>query len=234
MNGIVIIPTYNEAEHIEKLISEILYFQPEFDILVIDDNSPDGTSKVAEELAKKSNRIKVLHRAKKSGLGRAYIVGFKYVLSINPPYERIIQMDADFSHHPRYLIDLLNATKDNDIAIGSRYILGGKIIDWRLDRRILSYLANLYVRFWLGLKVRDCTSGFRCFRREVLTDIGLDSIKSNGYLFQIELLNRCLRSSYSFTEIPIVFTERKEGKTKLGFYEVWEAIWGVLRLRFFI
>lgn len=220
--------------HIERLISQILYFQPDFDILVVDDNSPDGTGRIVDELSKKSNRVKILHQNKKSGLGRAYLEGFKYILSVNPPYERIIQMDADFSHHPKYLGDLLNATQNKDISIGSRYVSGGRVIRWRLDRRIISYIANLFVRFWLGLKVRDSTSGFRCFRREVLTNIKLETIKSNGYLFQVELLNRCLRQGYSFAEVPITFIERKDGKTKLGFHEAWEAIFGIIRLRFSI
>jgi dolichol-phosphate mannosyltransferase len=230
---VVVIPTYNEVEHVERLIHQILYFQPDSDILIVDDNSPDGTGRIVDELLKKSNRVKILHQNKKSGLGKAYLEGFKYILSLNPPYERIIQMDADFSHHPKYLGDLLNATQDKDISIGSRYITGGRILKWRLDRRIISYIANLFVRFCLGLRIRDSTSGFRCFRRKVLTNIKLETIKSNGYLFQVELLNRCLRQGYSFIEVPITFIERKEGKTKLGFYEVWEAIWGVLRLQFF-
>jgi dolichol-phosphate mannosyltransferase len=232
INTVVVIPTYNEAEHIEALISQILYFQPEFNILVVDDNSPDGTGRIVDELSKKSGKIKVLHRSRKSGLGKAYLEGFNYALLQTPPYEKIIQMDADFSHHPKYLNDLLEAAKNRDTGIGSRYIAAGKITEWRLSRRVLSYLANLYVRFWLGLKVKDCTSGFRCFKREALDSIRLETIKSNGYLFQIEVLTRCLRFGYRFKEIPITFVERKEGKTKLGFYDIWEAIWGVLRLRF--
>jgi len=232
ISTVVVIPTYNEAPHIEKLISQILYLQPEFNILVVDDNSPDGTGRAVDGLSKKSDKIKVLRRPKKSGLGKAYLEGFSYVLSQNPPYEKVIQMDADFSHHPKYLNDLLEAVENKDISIGSRYIVGGKILDWKLNRRILSYTANIYVRFWLGLKAEDCTSGFRCFKREVLDNVGLETIKSNGYLFQIEVLTRCLRLGYSFKEMPITFVGRKEGKTKLGFYEVWEAIWGVLALRF--
>jgi len=233
MRTVIVVPTYNEASYIERLIFEILYFQPEFDILVVDDNSPDGTGKLVKELSKESDRIKILRQPKKSGLGRAYLEGFKYALSLNPPYNRIIQMDADFSHHPKYLSDLINATQDKDISIGSRYIAGGKILDWKLNRKVLSYVANLFTPFWLGLEIKDCTSGFRCFRREALTKIGLEKIKSNGYLFQIEILTRCLHLGYSYTEIPITFIERKAGKSKLGFYEVWEAIWGVLKLRFF-
>lgn len=141
-------------------------------------------------------------------------------------------MDADFSHHPKYLNDLLEATENKDIAIGSRYIPLGKITEWGFDRRALSYMANLCVRFWLRLRVRYFTSGFRCFKREVLNNIGFETVKSNGYLFQIEILNRCLRLGYSLKEIPITFIERKEGETKLGFYDIWKAICGVPRLRF--
>lgn len=228
---IVVIPTYNEAGCIERLVSQILCFQPESDILIVDDNSPDGTARIVEELAKRTDKIKILKQPRKTGLGKAYIEGFKYVLSRDPFYEKIIEMDADFSHHPKYLSDLINATQDNDISIGSRYIRGGRVLGWRLDRRILSYIANLYVRFWLGLKVRDCTSGFRCFRREVLSNIGLETIRAKGYLFQIEVLYRCLCLGYSLKEIPITFIERKEGNTKFGLPEVWEAIWGVLRIK---
>ena len=152
---IVIIPTYNEALNIERLISQIVYLQPDFSILIVDDDSPDGTGRVVEKLSESSDKIKILHRPKKSGLGRAYIDGFKYALSQDPPYERIIQMDADFSHHPKYLDSLLKATQDRDFSIGSRYIPDGRIIGWRLDRRVLSCVANVFVRLWLGLKVRD-------------------------------------------------------------------------------
>lgn len=232
INTVVVIPTYNEAEHIEVLISSILRFNPEFDILVVDDNSPDGTGRIVKELSKKSGKINILHRNKKSGLGKAYVEAFSYVLRQVPHYERIIEMDADLSHHPRYLNDLLKAAEEENVVIGSRYITGGNILDWRFDRRVLSHAANLYVRFWLGLKVRDCTSGFRCFKRKVLDNIGLETIRSNGYLFQIEVLARCSCLGYSPKEIPITFVERKAGRTKLGFYEIWEAIWGVPGLRF--
>lgn len=230
MKTIVVIPTYNEVQHIEKLISQILHFQPELDILVVDDNSPDGTGKVVDELAKKSNKIKILHRPRKTGLGKAYLAGFKYTISQIPAYDKIIQMDADFSHHPKYLADLLEATENKDFSIGSRYIPGGKIINWNLYRKILSFTANFYVHLWLKLNAKDCTSGFRCFRRKTLTDIKLDTIKSTGYLFQIEILNRCLRLGCSFKEIPITFIERREGKTKLGLNEIWKAIWGIPKL----
>lgn len=229
----VVIPTYNESRNIEGLILQILRFQPEFDILVVDGNSPDGTGTVVEELSRRYDNIKILRQPEKSGLGRAYLEGFEWVLAQRVPYERIIQMDADFSHQPKYLGDLLSATENRDISLGSRYIRGGKVFQWGLQRRLLSYIANLYVRFWLGLKVRDSTSGFRCFRREILNSAGLETIRSNGYLFQVELLTRCLRLGYSFSEIPITFINRKEGKTKLGFSEIWEAVWGVPKLTFF-
>jgi len=231
MKTIVIIPTYNEIQHIEKLIYQISYFHPQFDILIVDDNSPDGTGRIVDTLSKISEKIKVLHRSKKSGLGGAYLEGFKYALSQSPPYDRIIQMDADFSHHPKYLSDLLETTQNKDFSIGSRYISGGKMLNCRLNRRILSYIANFYVHLWLRLKVKDCTGGFRCFSRKVLVDIiKFNTIKSNGYLFQIEVLNYCLHLGYTFAETPIIYIDRKEGKTKLGFLEIWEAVWGVPRL----
>jgi len=232
MRNVVVIPTYNEKQHIEKLAFEILRFHPETDILFVDDSSPDGTGRVADELSERCNKIKVLHRPRKSGLGRAYFDGFKYVLSLNPPYERVIQMDADFSHHPRYLPILLEASKNKDVIIGSRYIPGGRVAGWSIDKKALSYAANLYVHLWLRLKPRDCTSGFRCFDRKVLADIQIEDIKSSGYLFQIEVLTRCLRFGHNFSEIPIVFVERKEGKSKLGFFDIWEAILGVPKLFF--
>lgn len=233
MRTIVIIPTYNEAQHIERLITQILYFHPSFEILVVDDNSPDGTGKAVERLAEKLDKVKVLYRPRRDGLGRAYMEGFKHVLVQTPPFERIIQMDADFSHQPKYLNDLLNSTGENSFAIGSRYIPGGRVIGWSLYRRLLSYFANLFVRLWLGIKVRDSTTGFRCFPRKILENIDLGTIKSKGYLFQIEVVKRCLERGYRLIEVPITFIERKKGKTKLGLYEIWEAFWGVVLMRFF-
>ena len=230
MRAAIVIPTYNEALYIEKLISQILYLHPDFDILVVDDNSPDGTGKILDKLSGKSERIKVLHRGKKSGLGRAYVAGFMYILSSNNYYDRIIQMDADFSHDPKYLIDLINATESNDISLGSRYILGGRIARWNLFRKMISYTANIYARSLLGLKINDCTSGFRCFRREALNNIGLETIESNGYLFQVEVLKRCSRLGFSLQEVPIVFIEREYGKTKFSFHDIWEAFWGIMQL----
>jgi dolichol-phosphate mannosyltransferase len=141
-------------------------------------------------------------------------------------------MDADFSHHPRHFADLLKATEKNDFSLGSRYVLGGEIVDWSWWRKCISYVANFFVRLWLGINVNDCTSGFRCFRREVLENIGLETITSKGYLFQVEVLYRCVQQGYAFQETPITYVERKQSKTKFGFLEIWEAFWGVLRLKF--
>lgn len=232
MDTVIVIPTYNEAEYITALIGRIRQLYPEFDILVVDDNSPDGTGGLVERIASSDPRVTVLHRLKKDGLGKAYVQGFQHALSRKPPYARFVQMDADFSHDPVYISGLLDALQGSKLSIGSRYVPGGVVTDWRLDRRILSLAANLFVRSWLGISVRDCTSGFRCFRREALEGISLDTIKSNGYYFQIEMVLRCRRLHYRLTEVPIRFSERKKGKTKLGLAEIWEALWGVFFFRF--
>ena len=232
LRTIVVIPTYNEAQCIEKLILQIIYFQPKFDILIVDDNSPDGTAAIVEKLVEKFNNIKLLRRSKKSGLGGAYVKGFTYALLQKPPYARIVQMDADFSHHPKYLNDLVNAVGDKDISIGSRYVPFGKALEWKLYRKVLSYAANVFVSLWLNLAVKDCTSGFRCFHRDVLNKVKLETFRSNGYLFQVELLVRCIRLGCSFKEIPITFIERKTGRTKLGGKDIWEAMANVFSLKF--
>lgn len=232
MKTVVVIPTYNEVENIEKLISQILYLHPEFDILVVDGNSSDGTKNVLNELAKRSSKIKVLHRPKREGLGKAYVEGFRYALSCFPPYHRIIQMDADFSHHPRYLDSLLKAAKSKDISIGSRHVSGGGIVNRRLKRRIITYVANLFVRAWLRPGIKDCTSGFRCFKREVLANVHLGTFKSKGCLFQIEMIERCLSLGYSIIEVPIVFVNRIKGKSKLGYIEIMKSVFELQSLWF--
>ncbi len=231
MDTVVVIPTYNEAERIESLLSEIVRLHPTFDILVVDDNSPDNTADIVDRASRRYANVRLLRRHCKTGLGKAYIEAFRDVLR-QPSYQRIIQMDADFSHDPRYLASLINATETCDVSIGSRYIPGGKIMNWKMNRRILSFYANLFVRVWLGIKVRDCTSGFRCFRRPVLESIQLETIKSNGYFFQVEMLLRCWHKHYRCTEVPIAFVERQKGKTKLGLYEIGEAVLGVFVSRF--
>jgi len=232
MDTVVVIPTYNEADHIEALIRRILELYPAFDILVVDDNSPDGTGDLADRIASTTKQVKVLHRARKNGLGKAYVQGFQHALDRNPPYHTIIQMDADFSHDPVYIKDLLEAVENAQVSIGTRYMQGGAVPDWRVDRRILSLLANFFVRAWLGIPFKDCTSGFRCFRREVLESLRLEKIKSRGYFFQIDIIRRCWKRGFVLKEVPIVFIERKKGKTKLGCLEIWEAICGVLFARF--
>jgi dolichol-phosphate mannosyltransferase len=231
MKTVVVIPTYNEFSLIQPLVEKILQLHPDFDILVVDDNSPDGTGDVVERLGRRLSNVSLLKRPRKAGLGTAYIEGFRYVMSRNVRYDRVIEMDADFSHEPEYISALLDATSERVVSIGSRYIPGGKIVDWRVDRRFISYAANVYVGFLLGFHVRDWTSGFRCFSREAVAMILSDHISSKGYLFQIEVLSRLCRNGYSIREVPIVFSERKIGNTKLGFKEVWEAMWGIWRFK---
>ncbi len=185
---VIVIPTYNEAENIREIVSQILEVQPDADLLIVDDNSPDGTGRIADELAKTSLRIHVLHRQQKTGLGHAYVDGFRYILSRSNTYEYIIQMDADFSHAPEQLCVLLQAAQHNDVVVGSRYIPLGRVISWSFSRRLLSRLANTCVRFLLGRGIRDWTSGFRCFHAEVLNTIQAGKLKTRGYLFQIEML----------------------------------------------
>lgn len=233
MDTIVVIPTYNESENIGRLISHILYLYPDFIIVIIDSNSSDNTRLIVNNLSKKFiNKIILLQEENKNGLAHAYVTAYEYILNNFTQCEKIIQMDADFSHNPRYIKDLVAAIDNKDFSIGSRYIYGGKIINWNMIRRIISYLANLYVIFWLGFKIKDCTGGFRCFRRNVLASINIATITSDGFLFQTEMLERCLGLGYSFSEIPIAFAERTNGKSKFNFKEMIEVIIGVPKLWF--
>lgn len=228
---VVVIPTYNEAGNIERLVNAIKRASPATDILIVDDNSPDGTGKIARDLAGRVPGVRCLiRRSRARGLGRSYIDGFRYVLLQDKIYQYIIEMDADFSHDPGDLVRLFGAMDRADIAIGSRYTAGGSIRKWSAARRFLSFSANAYARFFLGARVMDWTSGFRCFSRKTLESADLGSIWSRGYLFQIEILNRCFNAGFSAVEIPIVFTDRLSGKTKLGWNEVLEAVVGVIRL----
>ena len=230
MQTLIVIPTYNEIENLQRLIGEIFLILPETDILIVDDNSPDGTGELAERLARKNHRIKLIRRAGKSGLGSAYIRGFKYALKNN--YDFVFEMDADFSHPPAYLPDFLMHTSRYNLILGSRYIKGGRIIDWGMWRRLLSYAANLYARIILGLPYRDLTSGFKCYSREALKNLRLDSIISEGYVFQIETTYRAHRQGSAIKEIPIVFKGRYKGKSKISRKICLEAIWKVPLLRF--
>lgn len=229
--AIVIIPTYNESENIEQLIIRLRALYPRIDIMVVDDNSPDGTAAIVRRLAGKNRGIRLITRPGKSGLGRAYVEGFRAVLNLDHAYELVVEMDADLSHDPSQLAALLSAAGRADCVIGSRYIRGGAIANWSWHRRAISSLGNFYTRFLLGNSVRDWTSGYRVFKKRVLENIALDSIGSKGYLFQIEVLDRCVRKGYTVTEVPIRFCDRRKGNTKLGLREIWEALWGVARMR---
>ena len=224
----VILPTYNERENIGEIVPAILAAAPELDILVVDDNSPDGTGALADQIAAANQRVRVLHRARKEGLGRAYLAGFAEALSRG--YGRILEMDADFSHDPGRLPALLST--DADLVLGSRYVAGGGTVNWGLGRRILSKGGSLYARTILGLPIRDLTGGFKCFRRRVLENLDLASVRSSGYAFQIELTYRALKRGFSVREVPIVFTDRLVGKSKMSRRIVAEALWMVWKIRF--
>lgn len=221
---LIIIPTYNERENIGLLLPEIRKRVPEAHVLVVDDNSPDGTSAHVKKLAMEG--VFVLDRNKKEGLGKAYIAGFKWALARS--YTVIFEMDADFSHDPAYLPDFLEAIKTSDLVIGSRYKSGVNVINWPMSRLLLSYFANMYARFVTGIPVRDCTGGFKCFRRSVLEKLNLDAVGSSGYSFQIEVNFYAWKKGFVIAEIPIVFTDRKRGASKISGGIIREAILVVL------
>jgi dolichol-phosphate mannosyltransferase len=228
-NVLIIIPTYNEKENIGLIIPEIKALLPDAHILVVDDNSPDGTSAFVKELAAKTPGIFVLDRPKKEGLGRAYVSGFNWALARS--YEFIFEMDADFSHDPKYLPDFLSAIRDNDLVIGSRYIGGVNVVNWPMSRLLLSYFGNLFARIVTGVPVLDCTAGFKCFRRKVLETIRLDKIDSSGYSFQVEVNYLVWRNKFRIAEIPIVFTDRKRGVSKMSTKIIREALVLIWKLR---
>lgn len=228
--SLVILPTYNEKENIERLVGEILAQNLNLDILVADDNSPDGTGQLVEDLRKGMPQLFVLHREKKEGLGRAYIAGFKWALGNN--YDYIFEMDADFSHQPKYLKDFLSAINDCDLVIGSRYIKGGGTEGWSKIRELISRFGCFYAKMILGLKIKDLTGGFKCYHRNVLENIDLDKVESNGYMFQIEMTYRAFKNGFKIKELPIVFLERQQGKTKFNRKIIWEAIINCWKLRF--
>ena len=229
--ALIIIPTYNERENLKSLCDQVLTALPSADLLIVDDNSPDGTGQLADELAAQNPRIQVLHRSGKLGLGTAYIAGFRYALSKH--YEFVFEMDADFSHDPVYLPALLGAAKDGaGVVIGSRRVPGGGTENWGLSRQLISAGGSLYARTILGLDVRDLTSGFKCFRREVLAAIDLDAVRSNGYSFQIEMTYRAVRKGFSVAEVPIIFIDRRAGQSKMSSKIFAEAMGMVWRLRF--
>jgi dolichol-phosphate mannosyltransferase len=221
----VVVPTYNEGQNIDSLMSRLLETGPDVSLLIVDDNSPDGTADRVKAVASTNPRVHLLSRPGKMGLGSAYKAGFKYVLEHGADY--VIQMDADFSHDPKYIPDMLEAIGECDLVIGSRYVVGVNVVNWPIDRLLLSYFANLYTRIITGLPVHDATSGFKCFRRRVLEAIDLDQIISDGYCFQIEMNFRSARKGFAIREIPIVFVDRHSGTSKMSKRIVWEAIWKV-------
>jgi len=231
MSNLVIIPTYGEKENIEALIRSIFELPVSFDILIIDDNSPDGTAEIVKKLQSARQNLYLIERSGKMGLGTAYIAGFKWALERG--YSFIYEMDADFSHNPRDLVRLYKACHDDgaDLAIGSRYISGVNVVNWPLSRVLMSYIASIYVRIVTGMKIMDTTAGFKCYRREVLENIKPDHIKSIGYGFQIEMKFTAWKLGYKIVEVPIIFTDRKLGTSKMtgGIFN--EALWGVLGMK---
>ena len=228
MTATVCLPTYNERENIERMVHAL--GEHGVRVLVIDDSSPDGTGELADRLASELEYVDVLHRPRKEGLGPAYIAGFKRALADGA--ELVLEMDCDFSHDPADVPRLVAAAADADLVVGSRYVEGGAIPTWGPLRRAISYGASLYARLWLGWDVRDATTGFKCFRREVLERIDLDSVSAKGYAFQIETTYRALRAGFRVREVPIVFVDREVGGSKMSRAIVLEAIWRVPVLRF--
>ena len=204
--ALVIIPTYNERDNIEQIVPAVLVEDPCFEVLIVDDSSPDGTGEIADEISAQNEKVHVLHRQKKEGLGRAYIAGFKW--AIEQEYDYICEMDADFSHRPQYLKDFLREVEHHDLILGSRYISGVNVINWPMSRLLLSYYANVYARLVTGMSIRDATGGFKCFRRTVLETIDLDRIHASGYAFQIEGTMRAWKKGFRIKEIPIIFYDR--------------------------
>jgi dolichol-phosphate mannosyltransferase len=228
--ALVVIPTYNEASNLPTLVPQVLAQDPRLEILVVDDNSPDGTGPLADTLAGANPRVHVLHREAKLGLGTAYLTGFRWALERG--YEYVFEMDADFSHDPAHLPEFLRAAAGADLVLGSRY-LGGKVtvVNWPIGRLMLSYWANVYARWVTGLRIWDLTGGFKCFHRRVLEALDLSQVRSNGYAFQIEMSVRAWRNGFRLAEVPIVFVDRTVGQSKMNRKIVREAIWIVPRLR---
>lgn len=226
---LVIVPTYNEAENITKLIPQILLQDSRIDVLVVDDNSPDGTGEYVKKLYAKNSRIFLIQRPSKLGLGTAYVTGFRFALEKG--YALIFEMDADFSHDPKEISRFVEASKEYDLVLGSRYVSGVNVVNWPLSRLLLSVFANRYTRWVTGLPVKDATGGYKCFRRCVLEAIDLDAVRSDGYSFQIEMTFKAWKKGFRIKEIPIVFVDRNTGISKMSSHIVWEATWMVWKLR---
>jgi len=226
---LVIIPTYNEAENITRLIPSVLSQAEGLHILIVDDGSPDGTAELVRTMMNGENRIHILERERKQGLGTAYRAGFKY--AIDHQYDYVFEMDADFSHNPNEIPNFLKAVENHDLVLGSRYISGIRVLNWPMTRLLLSYFANIYTRLVTGLPLHDATGGFKCFRRKVLESIDLSRVKSNGYSFQIEMSFKAWKKGFSIQEIPIVFLDRRIGVSKMSRHIVYEAMFMVWKLR---
>jgi len=227
--SLLIIPTYNEIDNLHRLLPHLLETYAELDILVVDDNSPDGTAGFVKSVMAENPRVKLIEREGKMGLGTAYVEGFNYMLSNG--YDYAFQMDADFSHDPSEIKNFLVSIKDYDLVIGSRYISGVNVVNWPMQRLLLSYFANKYTRFVTGIPVADATGGFKCFRRKVLESIDLSKIKSNGYSFQIEMNYKAWKAGFKIKEIPIIFVDRVKGNSKMSKKIVREAVVMVWKLR---
>jgi len=230
MKILIIIPTYNELENLPKLLPEVFSKNEAIDVLIVDDNSPDGTDTFIENEMKTNNHLHLIKRSSKQGLGTAYITGFKYALQHD--YQIIFEMDADFSHDPNEIPRFLDEIQNSDVVLGSRYITGVNVINWPMRRLLLSWFANLYTRVITGMPVHDATGGYKCFRSEVLQAIDLDQVKSNGYAFQIEMNFKAWKKGFRLIEIPIIFVDRVKGKSKMSKKIVREAVTMVWKLRF--
>ena len=233
MSNLVIIPTYNERENIERMVRKVFSLPVAFELLIVDDGSPDGTAQIVQNLQNEfGKKLHLLERKGKLGLGTAYIAGFKY--AIQHKFDYIFEMDCDFSHNPDDLVNLFNAcAKDGaDLSIGSRYVKGGKVVNWPIDRILMSYFASLYVRIVLWINIHDTTAGFKCYKRNVLEKINLDAIKFIGYAFQIEMKYKVKKAGFKIKEVPITFTDRTAGESKMSKGIFKEAILGVIQMRF--
>jgi dolichol-phosphate mannosyltransferase len=227
---LVVIPTYNEAENIPRLIPAVLGQSPDVEVLVVDDGSPDGTAIHVKSLMNGERRVHLIEREGKQGLGTAYVAGFRYALSNG--FDYVFEMDADFSHAPEEIPNFIAASRTHDLVIGSRYVKGVRVLNWPIQRLFLSYFANVYSRIITGLPIHDATGGFKCFRRQVLEAIDLDRIKSNGYAFQIEMSFKAWKKGFTLTEIPIVFLDRRVGVSKMSKNIIFEAVFMLWKLRF--
>jgi dolichol-phosphate mannosyltransferase len=227
--ALVIIPTYNEAQNAEKIINEVLQQTEIVEVLIVDDNSPDGTAGIVKKMIESNNRIHILERERKMGLGTAYVAGFKY--AIERKFDFIFEMDADFSHNPKEIPIMLSKMNECDVLIGSRYVKGVNVVNWPMKRLILSYSANIYTRIITGMPIHDATAGFKCYKRKVLETINIDSLRSNGYAFQIETNFLAYKKGFKLMEMPIVFVDRRVGVSKMNKKIVYEAAFMVWKLK---